>query len=327
MILVGVGLERSTKSVIILINYSEIMKKIFIFIALFILLAIGVTQVKALNASSLDNLFSYSICDEPIKYRIDTVDPKFNLSKEQFSLDVNQAAQIWNNEADKNLFIYDPAGDLSINLIYDERQSLNNQIQQLEDTVKSDKQSLNPKVNEYEKLASEFKQKVIELNKKIEEWNNKGGAPPDEYKKIIEEQQSLQSETDRLNSMAKSLNISTQEYNSQVNNLNQTIKTFNNAITERPEEGIFKGPENRIEIYFNISKTELVHTIAHELGHALGLDHLQNPKAIMYSKTNQSIVLSDDDEKALEELCRRHSIFEVIQVYLSRLFSTLHIQT
>src|SRR5437660_359779 len=139
------------------------MKKIFIFVTLLALLVVGSTRVNGFNFPSLNNLFSYSVCDNPIHYRVDTIDPKFNLSRDNFLSDINQATQIWNSSINKNLFAYDPKGDLSINLIYDERQSLNNQINQLENSIQSDKQSLNPQVSEYEKQSLEFKQRIENL--------------------------------------------------------------------------------------------------------------------------------------------------------------------
>ncbi len=226
----------------------KIMKKSFSYIVLLIILVIVLYNSHNFRISTLSNFLYYSVCDQPIRYRIVQVDPEFKLSKDNFKSDVDQAAQIWNKVIGKNLFVDDPKGNLSVNLIYDGRQSLTNEVNQLENTVKSDQQSLKPEISQFQSLSSDFKQKLDALNKEIEYWNNKGGAPSDEYNKIIKQQEDLKAEANRLNTMAQGLNTSTDFYNSQVNQLNQSISTLNTALEEKPEEGVFKYPENRIEV-------------------------------------------------------------------------------
>ncbi|OGE64542.1 hypothetical protein A3J13_00750 [Candidatus Daviesbacteria bacterium RIFCSPLOWO2_02_FULL_36_8] len=293
------------------------MKKIYLFIIFLIILLIALKIPNSLQVPALTNLFYFSVCDQPIRYRIDEIDPQFKLSKNNFTSYVNDAAQIWNNALNKNLFAYDPEGSLSINLIYDERQSLTEQVTKLEETVKSDQQNLKPEINQYQSLSAEFNRKVDELNKEIDDWNQKGGAPEEEYNKLIQKQKDLKKQADSLNKMSQDLNNSTDKYNTQVNQLNQSISTLNYALEEKPEEGVFKYPENRIEIYLNINSQELIHTLAHELGHSIGLNHIDNRKAIMYSKTNSSIKLSEDDISALENICKEKSIFELAKHYFN----------
>lgn len=119
--------------------------------------------------------------------------------------------------------------------------------------------------------------------------------------------------------MAQSLNRSSDEYNNQATELNQTISTYNSALSERPEEGIYKGVENRIEIYLYLNKPELIHTLAHEFGHALGIGHVNNPNAIMYAKTSQKVILTSEDVNELQDVCRERSILELMQNYIYQL--------
>lgn len=273
----------------------------------------SVVGLVLLNPSAKDYLafkFSYSQCDEQIKYRVDTVDPKFNLSKEAFSENVEEAASIWAQAYGRDIFVYDLKGELSINLIYDERQSLNTKINQLEDNLSADREGLDPKIEEYKRLSAEFKQKLDSFNQIVSDWNSKGGAPQQEYEKLLAQQAELKQESQRLNQMAGALNQSAQDYNSQVVKLNKTVESFNEALEQRPEEGIYKPDSNTIEIYFNINEAELTHTIAHELGHALAMGHNPNPKSIMYSKTNQQLIPTLEDLDQLKEACRRHSVVE-----------------
>lgn len=295
------------------------MKKIIIlfFLSLFIALFLFISNSSA--DFSLEQIITYSVCDKPIRYRVDTVDPKFNLSREDFLVNISLASKIWDDAASKSLFVYDPKGDLSINLIYDERQSLTNQITELEEDVKSKKQTLKPQISEYQRLSREFKQKAENLNQAIEFWNSQGGAPAQEYQKLLDRQNELKEEAAQLNNMAGNLNLSANQFNDEVNQLNQTISSFNDTLEERPEEGVYKSSENRIEVYFNINQDELVHTLAHELGHALNLRHNSNPKAIMYSKTSQITLPATEDISDLEYVCRKRSKLEFIPNYLMQL--------
>ncbi len=285
------------------------MKKVLLLPLILLVILLG--GVYLIQPSLFDKILYYSYCDEPILYRVDTVDPRFNLSKEDFLSDISDASQIWDILEGKTLFAYDPKGDLSINLIYDQRQYLTNRITQIEKTVQSGKQTLKPQVEQFKQESAALNEKIVALNKEVQDWNNKGGASPEEFEKIIQRQKSLQQEKDRLNVQAKQLNLSADEYNSQVGELNQNINTFNNALEERPEEGIYKGPENKIEIYFNNDKPELIHTIAHELGHAIGIaGHVSNSKSIMYAKTSKTLTLTEEDISALKEVCKKRSTIE-----------------
>lgn len=242
-------------------------------------------------------------CTMAIRYKIVEIDPKFKISQEELIRDASAAAQIWNKVEGKNLFMYDPEGELAINLIYDGRQLLSSQISNLQNTLDTEKKSLGPQEIKYKQDVNAYEQKSAQLKTQIDSWNEKGGAPQEIADSLNDQVRDLQSEAARLNQQAEQLNKLSQNFNTQVGSLNKTVSTFNSQLSEKPEEGVYFGGENRIEVYFNNGKQELIHTLAHEMGHALGMNHVESKKSIMYDSTNNQITPSQDDLTELKKIC------------------------
>lgn len=259
----------------------------------------------------VEKVFYYSPCDYPVRYKIGVVDKRFQLSRDAFVADASQGANIWNYAMGKKLLEYDTQGDLTVNLVFDQRQSLNNQVNSLENQLSEQKNNLDPQVTQYNQRSEEFKKRIESLNNQIDYWNSKGGAPKDEYEKLIKEQDELKKESEALNIMARQLNQSTRSYNVDVSRLNQTIDTFNQAIKLKPEEGLYNSADNTITIYFTNTKDELIHTLAHEFGHSLTLDHIVRPTALMYPYTTQVTSPSPEDIAALQKHCEKVNIFKL----------------
>lgn len=272
-------------------------------------------QNRVVLAEKISNFLYKSPCDNPIRYKIDVIDPRFNLTREDFIESIADAEKIWNKAYGKSLFIFHPKGKLSISLVFDERQQLTNQISNLDTELLQKKTAIQPKIEEYDRRLSDFNKKVTELNQEIDYWNSHGGTSLSDFQKLKDKQNLLQDEAKTLQEMAASLNRSTSDYNKKIGELNQTIDTFNEQLKYRPEEGLYSvdGSDQKIEIYFNISHQELVHTLAHEMGHALGMIHINNAISIMYPRTTQVINLSNDDIFALNKICRKKSIFEIFR--------------
>lgn len=307
------------------------MKKLLgIFEALLVIVLLFVVFANwTVLAQKANEILYQSPCATPKTFRIGKVDPRFNITKDELIQDAEQAGNVWKNDKGIVLMQYDPNSDMPINMIYDQRQSLNTQITDLNSQVSQQQNTLKPEISDYEQQVAAFKQKSNELNAQIQYWNSKGGAPQDVYNKLTVEQQSLQQQATQLQQMANQLNQSTDQYNQQIQQLNQKVDTYNNVLSYKPEEGLYvrDGVSEKIDIYFNNSQQELIHTLAHEMGHALGLNHNSNPQSIMYPQTNLSIIPSEDDENALATVCQKRSIFEIAGENIAIILESLRQET
>jgi len=285
-------------------------KKILIVIILLITASLlYFLKTGKIDAFVNENLYN-SVCSEPILYREGDVDPRFGLSREDVITASSEAADIWNSASGIEVFKYSEGAKLSINMVYDQRQSLDTQIRNLENNLDSGRTTLDKETQNFNFQVSQFEARKDEFQNKVHAWNESGGGTQEEYDQLIKEQDLLQIEAEKLNQLAEKLNLDARQYNSQVDQFNISIDTFNKVLVEKPEEGIYDPYRFEIDIYFNSDRDELVRTIAHELGHARGLGHTNDDNDIMYPITTSVLELSEKDIELLNEICEPYFILD-----------------
>ncbi len=269
-------------------------------------------------------------CQRPITYSIVRLDPQFGMTKAKLLDDIKQAEKIWESPINKQLFGYSPTGDLKISLIYDYRQKSTDALLKLGIVIGDDKSTYDAVKTKYDSLVVSYDKEKAYLTTLVENynadksafekdvnyWNSRGGAPKLEYNAlqqrrtdlnnqitlINQTQDSLNNVGDTINSTAIVLNKLIAELNLQVNTYNtvgaSTGKEFNEG------EYVSNAGGTSINIFQFDDESKLVRVFAHELGHALGLGHLDNPKAIMYYlNEGMNEKLTADDLGALKKIC------------------------
>jgi len=282
----------------------------------------------------IDNLIKYSSlyapCEQPITYTLNLFDDRFSLLRQDFLGAVGEAEAIWEKPIGKELFTYADDGRLKINLIYDYRQQATSKLKSLGIVVKEDRTSYSELRTKYEALKAEygklktdydarlalFTQRKRVYDQEVQSWNKKGGSSKAEYNRLSEEGVIIQAELaeiqkieTRLNEYVDKINSFSVVLNRLVDSLNLKVEKYNEVGASRGEEfteGDYQSVNGQqmINIYEFSNHDKLVRVLAHEFGHALGLEHTDDPHAIMYKfNTSANDKLADIDRVELMALC------------------------
>jgi len=274
------------------------------------LLLIATAVFLIVRSIPLESYLYYSYCDDPITYKLGRVDPAFKITSKEVEQELQAAGSVWNSAYAQPLVVYDPQSSFSINLVYDERQRNLTKLYQAKDKVEKESAVIEASLKQYETNAARLTAKVNELNKEISDWNAKGGAPKEDYRRLTQEAAQVNSEIAQLAKQRQEADKKILYYNDLINQYNLQVAQYADIMKTLPEEGLYDPLADKIDIYFYDSAEQFLHTATHEFGHAIGLSHTQDENSIMYPISNSTTQLSKEDLNLLANYCQHRSVIE-----------------
>lgn len=265
-------------------------------------------------------------CMLPLAWRVARVDPVFGVDSAAAAALVAEAAGLWETALGRPLFRQDDQDGFPVRFLLRESEEgrsadlAGSAFRRAEQEYRAAADGLTGRlVGLQERLAdeealrlehrdqvSDFEARVDRHNGEVEGWRERGGAPDEvapvlqaregalleERTRLTEERTTLEALRDTLAAAEASLRgeveahrIRGQDLQESLPPVRQAAGFYREAIRAGEDGSPLVGRE--IRVHRPGDRGDLVRILAHELGHALGLPHLEAPGALMAAEYNR----------------------------------------
>jgi hypothetical protein len=286
-------------------------------------------------------------CMLPLAWRVARVDPVFGLDSTQAVALVAEAAELWERAVGRPLFRQDDRNGFPVRFLLRESEEeraadlAGASFRRAEEEYRGAAARLNARLAELQgRLAEEdarrlehrdavadFEARVQLHNREVEGWSDRGGAPEEVAAELQEREGALVEERTRLTGERTVLEALRDTLAAAEATLREDVEAHRSRGEElqaslppvREEAGFYReliragedgAPVVRREIRVHRpgDRADLVRILAHELGHAMGLPHLDTPGALMAAEYNRmeergSAMVGPADVARLVRLC------------------------
>jgi uncharacterized protein YukE len=272
-------------------------------------------------------------CTEPVTYSIGEIDDRFLINPGYLKSILNEASLIWSEAAGRKLFQFaEEGGQIEIELVYGEQQQISDRERQFRSRINAMEHRIVRMEREYNRFSRRFEEKVAayqrdvqqldreirELNRWVQRINSRGGFTEPELREyenrkalIDRESRKIEYSETEIDRQGRNLNDRLDRLNTQIDEKNLLVEEYNQnfAGSNRFTQGEYIEDRSgrKIRIYHYTDSNELRLVLAHEMGHAMGIEHVSNPMSVMYHLMNgqnrQELKLTPQDIEALESVC------------------------
>lgn len=280
-------------------------------------------------------------CTLPVRWRVADVDPRFGVTAAEVERAVLHAGRLWEEGAGRPLFAADPRGGIPVRLVYDERQARTDERLRAEGLVRRADQDLaahsgevsraweahHDALSRHRAAWDALSREISEHNQAVRQWNDAGGLPEAKAADWVAGERRLREAQAGFAEVARDLELDeaalraaerrlaerVAERNDEVERLERAFPSVSveaGAYLDARDERVADAVYREIRVFRFQDEDDLIRVLAHELGHALGIGHVEEDGAVMRGEQGSgetpaasALTLHPADVRALDERC------------------------